>query len=201
MATSGALVVFVDDLDRCSSGAVAQVIEAINLFLAGEFPNCVFVLAMEPEVVAAHVEVAYRDLAESMPAHLREDLGWRFLEKIVQLPLRVPLLDEDARLPEYVRALMDIPAQRSAPVAAARPAVGGPRDGGPHRAGDPGLRRGVDTLDDAARAAQDTVAVAEGETSALGHLWAETRLAADRVFDDLYSDENAYRAVRGRSRS
>ncbi|MFC7643536.1 P-loop NTPase fold protein [Streptosporangium lutulentum] len=28
------LVVFVDDLDRCSPGTVAQVIEAINLFLA-----------------------------------------------------------------------------------------------------------------------------------------------------------------------
>ncbi|WP_083975458.1 KAP family P-loop NTPase fold protein [Herbidospora daliensis] len=191
------LVVFVDDLDRCSSGAVAQVIEAINLFLAGEFPNCVFVLAMEPEVVAAHVEVAYRDLAESMPAHLREDLGWRFLEKIVQLPLRVPLLDEDARLPEYVRALMDIPAQRRAPVAApVRPSVDLAMVARIERQ-IRGSGARVDTLDEAARVAQDTVAVDEGETSALGGLWAETRLAADRVFDDLYSDENAYRAIRG----
>ena len=82
------LVVFVDDLDRCSPGTVAQVIEAINLFLAGEFPNCVFVLAMEPAAVVAHVEVAYQDLAA-----VRQDgvsLGWRFLEKVVQLPLRLP---------------------------------------------------------------------------------------------------------------
>ena len=54
------LVIFVDDLDRCSPGTVAQVIEAINLFLAGEFPNCVFVLGMEPAAVAANVEVASR---------------------------------------------------------------------------------------------------------------------------------------------
>ncbi len=55
-------------------------------------------------------------------ALIRIDAGsWR---RSCQLPPRVPLLDEDARLPEYVRALMDIPAQRSAPVAApARPSV------------------------------------------------------------------------------
>nr|MBX2821691.1 TIR domain-containing protein [Rhodothermaceae bacterium] len=32
-------VVFVDDLDRCSPGKIAEVIEAINLFLSGDFPN------------------------------------------------------------------------------------------------------------------------------------------------------------------
>ncbi|WP_248965256.1 P-loop NTPase fold protein [Sphaerisporangium perillae] len=111
------LVVFVDDLDRCSPGTVAQVIEAVNLFLAGEFPNCVFVLAMEPEVVAAHVEVAYRDLARTLPAPAEErsGLGWRFLEKIVQLPLSVPLLDDGDRLPAYLRTLLDVPAARYEP--------------------------------------------------------------------------------------
>jgi hypothetical protein len=88
------LVVFVDDLDRCSPSTVAQVIEAINLFLAGEFPNCLFVLAVEPAVVAAHVELAYKDLAHSFGrqglAGGSSTLGWRFLEKIVQLPLSLP---------------------------------------------------------------------------------------------------------------
>ncbi|MGV9365561.1 KAP family P-loop NTPase fold protein [Amycolatopsis sp. NPDC003731] len=71
------LVVFIDDLDRCSPGVVAQVIEAINLFLAGEFENCVFVLAIEPDVVAAHVEVAYAELIEKLPG-TEGTLGWRF---------------------------------------------------------------------------------------------------------------------------
>lgn len=87
------LVVFVDDLDRCSPGTVAQVIEAVNLFLAGEFPNCVFVLAMEPAAVAAHVESAYQDLAAAFAADPQGDgsgLGWRFLDKMIQLPLRLP---------------------------------------------------------------------------------------------------------------
>lgn len=88
------LVIFVDDLDRCSPGVVSQTIEAINLFLAGQFPNVIFVLALEPAVVAAHVEVAHKDLVERLKADRLNTnwstLGWRFLEKIVQLPLNLP---------------------------------------------------------------------------------------------------------------
>jgi hypothetical protein len=87
------LVVFVDDLDRCAPGTVVQVIEAINLFLAGQYPNCIFVIAMEPDMVAAHVEAAYGTLAERFKGEF--DLGWRFLEKIVQLPLTLPALEPD----------------------------------------------------------------------------------------------------------
>jgi KAP family P-loop domain len=92
------LVVFVDDLDRCAPSTVVQVIEAINLFLAGEFPNCIFVMAMEPAMVAAHIEAAYDQLVAKLqamvgPGGQAGDLGWRFLEKIVQLPLTLPSID------------------------------------------------------------------------------------------------------------
>jgi hypothetical protein len=109
------VVVFVDDLDRCSPGTVAQVIEAINLFLAGEFPNCVFVLGMEPGAVAAHVEVAYKDLSSAhQQGRLPGDwstLGWRFLEKIVQLSVSLPPPREDVELPRYVRTLLKLDAK------------------------------------------------------------------------------------------
>jgi hypothetical protein len=100
------LVVFVDDLDRCSPGTVAQVIEAVNLFLAGEFPNCVFVLAFDPAVVATHVEVAYKDLAGAVADGGWSSLGWRFLEKIVQLPLGLPPPDPDRDITRYVDQLL-----------------------------------------------------------------------------------------------
>ena len=94
------VVVFIDDLDRCSPGTVVQVIEAINLFLAGEYPNAIFVAAMEPEMVAAHIQAAYSGLAEALDrsAVTEEDgpnLGWRFLEKFVQLPLTLPAMEPD----------------------------------------------------------------------------------------------------------
>jgi KAP family P-loop domain/Putative peptidoglycan binding domain len=88
------LVVFIDDLDRCSPGVVTQTIEAVNLFLAGQFPHCIFVLAIEPAVVAAHIETAHKDLVSRLAEFDADQswsrLGWRFLEKIVQLPLALP---------------------------------------------------------------------------------------------------------------
>ncbi|RCG28320.1 hypothetical protein DQ384_24695 [Sphaerisporangium album] len=244
------LVVFVDDLDRCSPGTVAQVIEAVNLFLAGEFPNCVFVLAMEPEVVAAHVEVAYRDLARTLPsgAEERSGLGWRFLEKIIQLPLSVPLLDDGERIPAYLRTLLDVPPAREGVASDARDTAGA---GGQGAQPDPelvdrmesairALRPTAEDLDTVARRVQDAVgppaapgtwagapkpglfsrrtpitfltrtgalrteAAAPGRAArtsprpphdSIGGLTAAARLAADRVYDDIYSDENAYAAI------
>lgn len=92
------LVVFIDDLDRCSPKTVVQVIEAINLFLAGELKNTIFVIAMEPEIVVAHVEAAYVDLLENIRERAGDgvadtEFGWRFLEKFIQLPLTLPGID------------------------------------------------------------------------------------------------------------
>lgn len=84
------LVVFVDDLDRCSYGTVAQVIEALNVFLAGDFENCIFVIGMEPDLVAAQIHVAYERLFNQLGKPRSGDLGWRFLEKMVQLPVALP---------------------------------------------------------------------------------------------------------------
>jgi hypothetical protein len=108
------LVVFVDDLDRCAPGTVVQVIEAINLFLAGQYPNCVFVIAMEPEMVAAHVEAAYGSLAQRLGDSF--DLGWRFLEKIVQLPLTLPALERE-RATEFAGSLLGGRARAAAAAA------------------------------------------------------------------------------------
>lgn len=86
------LVVFVDDLDRCSPGTVAQVIEAMNLFLSGDFPNCFFVVGMDAQVVAASMEVAYANLDQRMRTVTRSygSLGWYFLDKFIQLQFCIP---------------------------------------------------------------------------------------------------------------
>jgi len=55
------------------------------------------------------------------------------------------------------------------------------------------LRPTTTTLDEAARLAQDALGIECSD--AVGGLCAATREAADRVFDDLYSDENAYLAI------
>ena len=107
------VVVFIDDLDRCSPGVVAQVIEAISLFVAGTFPNSIFVIAMEPAVVASHIEAMHSSGAES--SHRNRvweptSLGWMYLEKIVQLPLSMPVHQEQDRISSYVDSLLADPS-------------------------------------------------------------------------------------------
>jgi hypothetical protein len=92
------IVVFIDDLDRCSPSTVVQVFEAINIFLAGEFPNAIFVIALEPQMVAAHIEAAFADLVRKLRETSESgevDLGWKFLEKFIQLPLTLPTMVPD----------------------------------------------------------------------------------------------------------
>jgi hypothetical protein len=53
-------------------------------------------------MVAAHIEAAYGDLVEKLGAVSQSeqsfDLGWRFLEKVVQLPLTLPSVGETPAL-------------------------------------------------------------------------------------------------------
>ena len=89
------LVVFVDDLDRCPPEAVAEVFEAVNIFLAENFANAKFVIGLDPSVVA-------HDLAEvfhAQESRQRDDpddpnLGWSFLRKLCQLPVTMPAIRE-----------------------------------------------------------------------------------------------------------
>lgn len=79
-------VIFIDDLDRCSPAKIGEVVEAVNLFLAGDYPNCAFVIGIDAEVVAASMEVVHAEIIEKL-ADRRGELGWRFMDKFVQLPL------------------------------------------------------------------------------------------------------------------
>jgi hypothetical protein len=112
------LVIFVDDLDRCTFGTVAEVVEGLNLFLAGQFPHCIFVIGMEPTLVAAQLAVAYRDLfamlSDDDSAAARIRYGWKFLEKMVQLPVALPA-PRAGRLDRYVGSLTSYGANGDSP--------------------------------------------------------------------------------------
>lgn len=100
------LVIFVDDLDRCSPQNVARVMEGINLFLAGEFPGCVFLLGMDAEMVASALEKAHEDVILKLPSYSKNiPIGWRFMDKLVQLPIVIPPFSE-IRMKEYAGSLV-----------------------------------------------------------------------------------------------
>lgn len=105
------LYVFIDDLDRCRPEIVSDTVEAINLFLNKAFGKSIFVVALDPATVAAHLETAFKAIHdraaedETSFGHLRHT-GWRFMEKIVDLPIRLPRLP-DAALSEFFHRLLD----------------------------------------------------------------------------------------------
>ena len=78
------LVVFVDDLDRCSTEVIVRVCEAMRLYLA--VPGIVFVIGCDQQVLT---RAAQRTGMDSQAA---TSLG--FLEKIIQITYRKPAPNE-----------------------------------------------------------------------------------------------------------
>lgn len=89
-----ALAVFVDDLDRCSSLHVVEVVEAMNqIFNSDGRHGCVFILGLDREVVATNIEVAYGPTVRWLRRVSRrrgEDFGMQFLAKLVQIVVTMP---------------------------------------------------------------------------------------------------------------
>lgn len=89
------LVVFIDDLDRCEPSKPVEVIEAINHLLDAD--SCVFVIGMDARTVAASVQAKYKDvhaILDGGESGTRITLGYQFLEKIIQIPFRLPRASE-----------------------------------------------------------------------------------------------------------
>lgn len=85
------LVIFIDDLDRCAPNKVASIVEGINSFLAGDQQEFMFVIGMDPQLVAAALEHAHKDVKHYLPAYEQNaPLGWRFMDKFIQLAFTIP---------------------------------------------------------------------------------------------------------------
>jgi hypothetical protein len=87
---SRSLIVFIDDLDRCTDEVVVQVCEAVKLYL--DAPGLVFVIACDLSVIARSVGASARG---------GENDGRTYLEKIVQVIYHLPPPD-DAQLNELI---------------------------------------------------------------------------------------------------
>lgn len=98
------IVVLIDDLDRCSPENVVRVLESINLVM--DVPGFVFVLALDYDVLVSAIRTRY--------PHVEGDV---FIQKLIQLPFRVPRLDltDDAFLkrliPEITRLSGELPRE------------------------------------------------------------------------------------------
>lgn len=101
-------VIIIDDLDRCIPEKAVQVLETIKLFL--DVKNCVFMLAVDRDVVEQAVLSKYKHLVDyiqrnptaagAFPTLRGED----YFDKIVQLPIPLPNLS-DENIEEFIKKL------------------------------------------------------------------------------------------------
>ena len=93
------LVVLIDDLDRCLPDTTIETLEAIRLFVFSE--RTAFVVGADE----AMVEYAVRRHFPELPASGPHDYARNYLEKLIQVPFRIPALgDTETRI--YVTLLL-----------------------------------------------------------------------------------------------
>lgn len=73
------IVIFIDDIDRLDKNEIQQIFKLVKL--VGDFPRTSYILAFDDELVAKSIGPIYGGDINS---------GYSFLEKIIQLPLRIP---------------------------------------------------------------------------------------------------------------
>src|SRR5262249_35112811 len=79
------LVVFIDDLDRCSPESVLKVFEGLKLYL--DAPGFVFVIGYDEGVIS--------DAVADQKQYSATSTGRNYIEKIVQIVFRIPYPNDD----------------------------------------------------------------------------------------------------------
>ncbi len=89
------VVIFVDDLDRLQPEKAVELLEVLKLFL--DCDNCIFVLAVDYEVVTLGIQ-------KKFGGEVSKEKGRSFFDKIIQLPFKMPVSNYDIH--KYVRDMM-----------------------------------------------------------------------------------------------
>jgi predicted KAP-like P-loop ATPase len=84
------LIVLIDDLDRCLPETAIDTLEAIRLFLFT--PKTAFVVAADEAMIEYAVRRHFPDLSDS--AYGAQVYARNYLEKLIQVPFKIPILGE-----------------------------------------------------------------------------------------------------------
>lgn len=109
------IIIFIDDLDRCRSEKITGVLEAIKGTL--DMPGLVFILGMDEHYVKSGIYLHYQKHINTLNSlypnqynHEKDSWPENFLEKIIQIPFRLP----DARqhdVESLVGGVLDIKSE------------------------------------------------------------------------------------------
>ena len=82
------LVIFIDELDRCSPDTILDTLEAMRLFLFSG--KIAFVIGADERHIAYAVRKKFTEIEG-----IQIDIGKEYLEKLIQYPIRIPRLNAD----------------------------------------------------------------------------------------------------------
>lgn len=94
------LVVLIDDLDRCLPDTAIETLEAVRLFVFTD--NTAFIVAADEAMIEYSVRKHFPDLPDTTGPR---DYARNYLEKLIQIPFRIPPLGE-AETRIYVTLLL-----------------------------------------------------------------------------------------------
>ncbi|MFH0702616.1 MAG: P-loop NTPase fold protein [bacterium] len=84
------LIIFVDNLDRCSQDKIVQVLDALKLFLDEE--NVIILYGIDQEIVCSAVCEKYKSFYESSNGKkCKRQYALDYIEKMIQIPFVLPI--------------------------------------------------------------------------------------------------------------
>ncbi len=92
------LIVYVDDLDRCSPECIVSTLEAVRLVM--DLEHVIVLIAVDPRIALKAVGHHYRELADKH--RTSEEIAREYLAKIIQLPVKMPPVSPE-QLTMFVR--------------------------------------------------------------------------------------------------
>lgn len=94
---SNPIVIFIDDIDRLSKTEIYTLFKTVRLI--ADFKNIIYVLSFDDEMVAKSIKEKFADGTD------RD--GYNYLDKIVDMSLRMPLIEKD-KVNRFLRKLTGI---------------------------------------------------------------------------------------------
>lgn len=91
------LVVFIDELDRCSPETILDIIEAMRLFLFAKGTS--FVIGADQRLIEYAIKTNIKVIGNNL------DIGREYMEKVIQYPVNIPALDEN-EVEQYISCLL-----------------------------------------------------------------------------------------------
>ncbi len=118
------IVIFIDDLDRCSDAKIMEILQAINLVLAES--RFYVVMGVDTEMLFRAIQSHYKKAHGSEPDP--DNFARRYLRKIIQLSFHLPDAGEAQRF-SFIDSLFSATARGVAPVQA-QPGQDGKQEAG-----------------------------------------------------------------------